>query len=451
MSTDQTQALLSVEAEAYVDALEVYDLKDVGCEKWSRQHEYIEKLNMQAVISASAQEEEFVKEYLITAAKIPLLIQDLLSVEIWKQKIFTEFSNINFQPKTTFPIYMVLYHEATVANLLETVLFHRESCEVAEDSMLDLLDYCYRKLAYLTARSEVMDDEEEETKADEKATNLEDLQKQNKKMDFDISIKAVSILRYITDHLSTLPLSVMTRLLNTHDVPILLVQLVENPPWTRDRGGHVMKYVDNKWQEFSHQDSMKLSKIEGQVWLTLYHLLMDQDCQRKYELDDHKKNSILKLRRYLTEVMLDQIPALVDMQRYLETLSMMEPPVAKRELVLEQVPEIRDRILNQYAGKWKTIAKKQAKTFFSPTVASMKAQAERLAATYNFDVLEGLLSEPPRCVVCGEQATKRCSRCRNEWYCRRECQVGHWPKHKTACNLVQETNKKAEEMVKNSS
>lgn len=39
-----------------------------------------------------------------------------------------------------------LYHEATVVNLLETVLFHKETVESADDTVIDLLDYCYRKL-----------------------------------------------------------------------------------------------------------------------------------------------------------------------------------------------------------------------------------------------------------------------------------------------------------------
>lgn len=45
-----------------------------------------------------------------------------------------------------------LYHEATVANLLETTMFYREVCEAADDSVLDLVDYCYRKLTQLVAR-----------------------------------------------------------------------------------------------------------------------------------------------------------------------------------------------------------------------------------------------------------------------------------------------------------
>ena len=39
----------------------------------------------------------------------------------------------------------------------------------------------------------------------------------------------------------------------------------------------------------------------------------------------------------MNEMLLDQLPVLVEMQRYLEQLSMMEPPAVKKELLLEQV------------------------------------------------------------------------------------------------------------------
>lgn len=44
-----------------------------------------------------------------------------------------------------------------------------------------------------------------------------------------------------------------------------------------------------------------------------------------------------QLRAFMTEPMLDQIPMLGEMQRYLEHLSMMEPPPPKKEVILEQV------------------------------------------------------------------------------------------------------------------
>ncbi|BFZ08526.1 hypothetical protein BsWGS_11565 [Bradybaena similaris] len=149
-----THVLLSVEAEAYVEHLEEFDVKDLGSARWHQQHEHLEKLNMQAVMNASAKEDEFIKEFFISYGKIPLLIQDLLTTEIWKQNVFAELIDMEFEPKTTFPIYMVIYHEATVVNLLETMMFYKETCDVADESVLDLVDYCYRKLCYLAARQE---------------------------------------------------------------------------------------------------------------------------------------------------------------------------------------------------------------------------------------------------------------------------------------------------------
>ncbi|XP_052781219.1 zinc finger MYND domain-containing protein 10-like [Mya arenaria] len=447
------QVLLPVEAEAAVESLKQFPLKEIGGPKWSVQHEVLEKLNMQAILNASAQEDEFVKDYLITCDKLSLLIYDLLATEVWKEKVFSEILDTeDFDPKTTFPLYMVLYHEATVINLLETTMFYREVCEAAEDCVLDLVDYCYRKLTQLIARSEESEeekDEEVDVSQDVSkmvhASNLQELEKQDRKLNFEICIKAVSLLRYIVDHLEGLPLSVMTRLLNTHDIPQLLVQLIGTPPWSHRKDGKQYKYIDGKWVQVDFADSLKLTKIEGQVWLSIFQLLMSTACQQKYELDTYRKNTILKLRSFLTEPMLDQIPMLGELQRYLEHLSMMDPPAPRREVILEQVPEVRDYILHSNEGKWKKIAKKQIKLFFDPSTSDLKMQAKRWADTYNFDVMEGLLSEPPKCAKCGEDASKRCSRCQNEWYCGRECQVTHWQKHKQACDLMFDSLKKLKE------
>ena len=39
----------------------------------------------------------------------------------------------------------------------------------------------------------------------------------------------------------------------------------------------------------------------------------------------------------MNEVLLDQIPSLIDLQRYLEQLSIIEPPAMKKDIILEQV------------------------------------------------------------------------------------------------------------------
>ena len=46
---------------------------------------------------------------------------------------------------------------------------------------------------------------------------------------------------------------------------------------------------------------------------------------------------VFQLRGFMNEVLLDQIPSLIDLQRYLEQLSIMESPAMKRDIILEQV------------------------------------------------------------------------------------------------------------------
>eukprot|EP00455_Lapot_gusevi_P055110 TRINITY_DN8938_c0_g3_i1.p1 TRINITY_DN8938_c0_g3~~TRINITY_DN8938_c0_g3_i1.p1 ORF type:complete len:187 (-),score=19.87 TRINITY_DN8938_c0_g3_i1:50-610(-) len=47
-----------------------------------------------------------------------------------------------------------------------------------------------------------------------------------------------------------------------------------------------------------------------------------------------------------------------------------------------------------------------------------------------------MASEKARiCENCGESGKKfkKCSRCQSCWYCSKECQISHWPTHKSTC------------------
>lgn len=50
---------------------------------------------------------------------------------------------------------------------------------------------------------------------------------------------------------------------------------------------------------------------------------MEPECRKKYELNDFRKNNLLRLRKYMNEILMDQIPNLTLMLRALEELSMM--------------------------------------------------------------------------------------------------------------------------------
>ncbi|KAG7280554.1 hypothetical protein CRUP_028280 [Coryphaenoides rupestris] len=397
-----TSVVLPGEGEGYVRSLETFSLREVGSQRWFRQHEYVEKLNMQAILNASSAHDEYIKELLVAHGKIPTLVHELILVEVWKQKVFPILCQLqDFQPKSTFPLYIVIHHEATVINLLETIMFHKDSCEAADDSVLDLVDYCHRKLTLLASRTcrdgpPSQDRHSVSRIAGDGASSMQELKAQNAALEFEISLKALSVLRYITDHTDSI--SVINRMLCTHNLPCVLVQLTECCPWSRYREGQLEKYMNGTWQKIAPEDRVKMSKLDGQVWLSLYNLLLKEDCQRKYDFNNYNKNCILK------------------------------------------IPEMWNHIVHENVGKWKAIAKYQVKETFNPSENDLRQQAQRLAQTYSLDVMESLIPEKPKCGCCGHEAVKRCSRCQGEWYCNRECQVKHWAKHKAACKLMAEAS-----------
>ncbi|XP_026894604.1 zinc finger MYND domain-containing protein 10 isoform X4 [Acinonyx jubatus] len=383
------ELLLPGEAAVLVRGLRSFPLREIGSEGWNQQHENLEKLNMQAILDATASQGEPIQELLVTHGKIPMLVEELIAVEMWKQKVFPVLCRLeDFKPQNTFPIYMVVHHEASIINLLETVFFHKE------------------------------------------------LQKQAELMQFEIASKALSVLRYITDCVDSLSLSTLNRMLSTHNLPCLLVELLEHNPWSRREGGKLQQFEGGRWQTVAPSEQQKLSKLDGQVWIALYNLLLSHEARARYCFTSFAKGQLLKLQAFLTDTLVDQLPNLAGLQGFLAHLALTETQPPKKDLVLEQIPEIWERLERENRGKWQAIAKYQLRHVFSPSEQDLQLQARRWAETYRLDVLEAIAPERPRCAYCSAEASKRCSRCQNEWYCCRECQVKHWEKHGKACVLA---------------
>ena len=45
-------------------------------------------------------------------------------------------------------------------NFLEVLLFHRTACEAADDTLVELIDYCYRKFSTMVQKCERLADGE---------------------------------------------------------------------------------------------------------------------------------------------------------------------------------------------------------------------------------------------------------------------------------------------------
>jgi predicted Zn-ribbon and HTH transcriptional regulator len=78
--------------------------------------------------------------------------------------------------------------------------------------------------------------------------------------------------------------------------------------------------------------------------------------------------------------------------------------------------------------------------------SSLKEDMDRIMKLYSSDVFEQFM-EDPKCSNCGKVATQRCSKCKNQWYCSRECQLKQWKAHKALCEII--SNNRREEDIKN--
>ncbi|CAH8663553.1 unnamed protein product [Schistosoma bovis] len=458
------------EAEIFIRSIELVKYGDFGLERWFNYHGYLNKLNMQAVASARTQSDEFIKEFLVSHQKIPILVHDLIMVELWKQKVFKIILSDKEEPKSAFPLYTIIYHELLLANLLETVTFHSDAVETFGDSVTDLGDWCHRSLCYLVTQSASEKEKSVYFELKNKVSdtsNLKDLDRQYKVIEYEKGIKAITIVRHLFENClnsdSGLPPSIGRRLLYTHDIPIILCQLLEQKPWiiigydksNTQRRQHIW-HENGSWIP-DEKTSCVIHKPEAQIWLCLFQILLANSSSLKYDCSvSHRRTALLKLRPLLTELKLDVLPVLIDLRRFLEHLSLNESYGGTSDKInmclIEVVPEIRESLVSKYKNKWRKLAtlfKEQTESNRGKEAAKKAAlqwtetfSEEHLSQLFSYSLGnsgdENPLYPTPRCPTCGEIASKRCSRCRQEWYCGRECQVKHWLKHKGACDLLAE-------------
>eukprot|EP01019_Chilodonella_uncinata_P003792 GABU01004678.1.p1 GENE.GABU01004678.1~~GABU01004678.1.p1 ORF type:complete len:263 (-),score=60.81 GABU01004678.1:39-788(-) len=124
-------------------------------------------------------------------------------------------------------------------------------------------------------------------------------------------------------------------------------------------------FEDGQWVKVPPEGMSKMPKIEGQVWIAIYNLFLSPECASKYEITDYRKNMILRLRKYMNELVLDQIPNLVDLLKTLEQMSIMNTNAqsTSNPFVVQQMPEIRTKILED--KDWKEIARYQLEHHFT--------------------------------------------------------------------------------------
>ncbi|RLN51382.1 hypothetical protein BBJ29_000671 [Phytophthora kernoviae] len=394
--------VLPTEAEEIVERLKEQTPEQIGrSTRWLEYHHAMEKLNLQAHQSAQRKQDNFVVESLLTFDKFPTIISNLLSLELWKGNVLP-LLRCQDQDAASLRLYFVVYHEATLTNLLEVAFYHEHVVEsLTDDLLLELVDYCMRKLSWLIGfpRERIA----QVTSFHKSGSELvQMMQAQSPREELE------------PERLHVLSLSVVSRILDKHDALLTLVALVENPPWTHKMtvklpnqtdGGEQetktevkwKKFVDQKWVFVEPGDLLALTTTEAQVWLAIYYLLCTKSAREHYEVTQYRKAQLLRIRKYLNELLVDQLPLLADVQRYLDELSIVQvgstSVLGKNGLVMEAVPYLRDNIVRNFRQRYTELAREfdELSTNFSRS-----EDLQALAELYQMEGMEELLEGTKR-------------------------------------------------------
>lgn len=448
---DQNNIIEPMEYDIFIQSVRKFQVNQIGTNAWFESHEILIKFNQQAIIEASSYREELVKELFIINDKIEVLVHEAYCIFVWRTKILPKITANDYDANATFILYSILYHEATAISLLEALLYHENGCAALGDVAMDLIDYCAQavvQLIGLTHLKHFEDPPDASKLAHERPSD--EIERQKKNLLFKIGLRCLTILSFLADKMDSLPISVIRRMVVTHDVPCMLSEILHCKPWIRSISNGIEKYINDKWMPANGIDLVKLTKTEAQVWFCMRNLLFSRDAMGYYENNDFRQRELGKCQLLLSVHVLDQLPPLSDLKHRLCTLAVSSSKMKSGSIILEEMPKVKDELVAKARQiGYETIANEHIDRFLKLETSEMIDIARRLNAAYNiefmdqFDEAQGHdesenSSNEHHCAQCSIPAIKKCSSCEQMYYCSRACQVKHWPIHKPICQNEKE-------------
>ncbi|CAL5223717.1 g6272 [Coccomyxa viridis] len=336
----------------------------VGSGDWLRQHDAIERLNIQAHQSAQCRSDEYTVDALVTHGRLSHLVHELLVAEAWGhgalpllgEHLAKHVDSILWQP--------LLAQEALLCNFLEVALYQQHACAaLSEDALMELGDYCQRKLIALNSA------QRESKQGMLHQEVLRELQDRQQESQFYAAMSTLTILRYLTDHMESLPLGIMSRIVTVNDS--LLVLVFEDGAWVQSK------------------DSLKLDKHPAQVWLAILNILTGAESKSRALASSARCSAALRLRPLLTDILMDQLPVLKNLRRVLDELMLGCMGTAQDHfgscLILEQVPTMREGILR--GMDWSALAQAQRESTFGAVAAAEQTELRKRSLLTSLDAL----------------------------------------------------------------
>jgi len=347
-------------------------------------------------------------------------------VAFWLARSIEEADNVNAkEPKglayrlaangNALRTAFVLHVETTIVSLLNLIFYKGIPAGLLEgsgdDVLLSLVDYCARQLIFLGSPEEsnpALSRQKNPLPTSQLSNYLQERSRIDEIQDsiydstYQTAIASVALSRYLCESLDDLGPSLLSRVLEVHDFPLLMVPLMEEPPWTRRREGKGKQMIweklddHNEWSEVPPTDLLRLTKLEGQPWLALFHLTTSKVCRESYGLDEYRKSQLMRLRRYIHEALTDQLPVLGDVARYLDELSIVGVPASGQGvhrpssaasssgLLLQRVDSLRESIVGKRNmhndDYWEGLVQTQWEEIFSHVTDSKDDELRRIAS-----------------------------------------------------------------------
>ena len=92
-----------IELEDIIGLLRPTGLEWVGSKEWSRQMSMFEELNVQAAVEADRGGEENVRQSLVDAKKMPLVLHELITTELWREQLLPRILEAG-KPASSFQV-----------------------------------------------------------------------------------------------------------------------------------------------------------------------------------------------------------------------------------------------------------------------------------------------------------------------------------------------------------
>lgn len=172
----------------------------------------------------------------------------------------------------------------------------------------------------------------------------------------------------------------------------------------------------------------------------LLDLLLHPRCAELYEISTFRKNELLKLEKHLHEIVIDQFPALACFRQWFAQIKLTNGRnVAAKPLIFEMETNTIRAGLRRGDGNLSEMAEQATRMLNN--VGYLREVAAKHSDVYvNFEKLceaRNVNGAPAgrKCSSCEGHAKFKCSRCKQVWYCDKNCQLKDWGEHKKQCSV----------------